>query len=428
MAEPQIAITGYGCLTAAGADATATWRAVLQGSSGIERARSWDSTGWPYGLAAEIKDYQPRKLIPDRKLLKVISRQDVIGLNAVAQALEHSGIIEYRESLEDPSSLNDRTGVFVGSPATKYRHQHDYLSPIAGSGADTRDFGLRAMDEVHPMWLLRALPNNVLAYVGIGYGFKGANANVTAHGVSGSQAIAEACRYLRDGAIDRAVVVAYDSASELEAIPYYASVGLLSERGLKPFDRDRDGTVLGEGAGALVLERRSAAEQRGAAIHAQILGSSVVSEAQGVLSIREDGDGLRRAIRLALEGSGTEPGEVGLICAHANGTRPSDASEARVYAELFGQSSVPVTGFKWCLGHTIAASGVVETILTLLCLEHGRVPGIASLQQLAPDCEGINARASEQRVAGRLGLVVSRGFAGLNSCIVLAGDEVRSAS
>ena len=132
----------------------------------------------------------------------------------------------------------------VGSPATKYRYQHDYLEPLAEAGGDSREFGFRAMEEVHPMWLLRTLPNNVLAYVGIQYGFMGANQNVTAHGISGSQAVAEACRYLRDGAIDRAIVVGYDSASELEALPYYASVGLLSARGLRPFDRDRDGTVL----------------------------------------------------------------------------------------------------------------------------------------------------------------------------------------
>jgi 3-oxoacyl-[acyl-carrier-protein] synthase-1 len=420
--QDRVVITGYGCLTASGADAAATWGAILAGESGIRKVETWDSSGWPYNLAGEIKDYSPRELVPDRKLLKVITRQDVIGLNAVSQAVTHSGIIEHRDALADPTSFNDRTGVFVGSPATKYRYQHDFLLPLAESGGDCREFSVRAMEEVHPMWLLRALPNNVLAYTGILYGFMGANANVTAHGISGSQAIAEACRYLRDGAIDRAVVVGYDSASELEALPYYASVGLLSSRGLRPFDRHRDGTVLGEGAGALVIERLDAAEQRGAKIYGEVLASSVVTEAEGVLSAREDGEGVSRAIRLALEGSGKSPDEIGMISAHANGGKISDSGEARAFVDIFGASAVPVTGFKWSLGHTIAASGVIESILALLCLANGRVAGIPTLEELSPDCEGVMASASEQKPRSSVGIVVSRAFAGLNSCIVLSSN------
>ncbi len=420
MRASGVVITGYGCLTASGADAEATWRAVLAGESGIRQAETWDSSGWPYRLAGEIKAYSPRELVADRKLLKFITRQDVIGLNAVTQAVAHSRIIEHRDGLADPTTFNDRTGVFVGSPATKYRSQHDYLSPLSKADGDTGEFGARAMEDVHPMWLLRALPNNVLAYAGIQYGFKGANANVTAHGISGSQAIAEACRYLRDGAIDRAIVVGYDSASELEALPYYASVGLLSSRGLRPFDRNRDGTVLGEGAGALFLESRDEAERRGATIYGEVLGSSVVSEAEGVLSVREDGAGVSRAIRSALEDSGKSPDEIGMISAHANGTRVSDASEARAFVDVFGASSIPVTGFKWSLGHTIAASGVIESILTLLCLADGRVPGIPTLEELSPDCEGVKVSATEQKPRSSVGIVVSRAFAGLNSCIVLS--------
>jgi len=417
-----VVITGYGCLTAAGADADATWDAVLGGKSGIREVETWNGSGWPYRLAGEIKDYTPRELVADRKLLKVITRQDVIGLNAVTQAVAHSGIINDRDRIPDPAAFNDRTGVFVGSPATKYRYQHDFLPPLARAGRDNEPFGACAMEDVHPMWLLRALPNNVLAYTGIQYGFQGANENVTAHGISGSQAMAEACRYLRDGAIDRAIVVGYDSASELEALPYYASVGLLSSRGLRPFDRHRDGTVLGEGAGAMFLETRDAAEQRGAKIYGEVLGSSVVSEAEGVLAVRSDGDGVGRALRLALEASGMRPDEIGMISAHGNGTKLSDAGEARAFVDVFGASAVPVTGFKWSLGHTIAASGVIESILTLLSLAAGRVPGIPTLDEPAPDCEGVSAGAAEQKPRSSVGVVVSRAFAGLNSCIVLSTD------
>lgn len=418
----SVVVTGFGCLTAVGADAGTTWEAILGGTTGIRQVADLAGSDWPYPLAGEIKDYNPRELIEDRKLLKVITRQDVIGLNAVSQAVEHSGIIAHRQSLADAVSFEDRTGVFVGSPATKYRHQHDFLESLAGAAGNVAKFGERAMESVHPMWLLRSLPNNVLAYTGIRYGFKGANENITAHGISGSQAIAEACRYLRDGVIDRAVVVGYDSASEVEALAYYGSVGLLSCRGLRPFDRRRDGTVLAEGAGALVLEARDVAEGRGAVVYGEVLGCSVTSESVGVLTVREDGEGVGRAIRLALDDAGTSAGEVGMISAHANGTRISDAGEARAFREVFGGEGVPVTAFKWSTGHTIAASGVIESILTLLSLREKRVPGVANLEELSADCMGINVSSEEQRPTSGLGVVVTRGFAGLNSCIVLSAD------
>lgn len=417
----RVVVTGYGCLTATGADAEATWTAVAAGESGIQPVSSWDTTGWKYHLAGEIKDYQPRTLVSDRKLLKVISRQDVLGLNAVDQALEHSGMLEHRDSLEDPTAFNDRTGVFVGSPGTKYRQQHDYLPSLAVAGDDISVFGSEAMDQVHPMWLLRTLPNNVLAYTGIGHGFKGANENVTAHGISGAQAIAEACRYLRDGAIDRAVVVGYDSVSESEALVYYASMGLLSEKALRPFDRHRDGTILGEGAGAMILEARDHAKERGARIHGEVLGTSVSSEG-GILSVHEGGEGLLEAILAGLEDAGRKPEEIGLIAAHANGSRSSDASEALAIGKVFGASSVPVTGFKWSLGHTVAASGVIEGILTLSSLRERRVPGIASLENLATDCSDLMVSADEQSPRSSLGLLITRGFAGLNSCVIFSTD------
>jgi 3-oxoacyl-[acyl-carrier-protein] synthase-1 len=418
----RVVITGFGCLTACGADAQATWASVTSGKTGIAQIADPQTADWPYPLAGEIKNYRPRDLISDRKLLKAIGRQDVLGLNAAAQALDHSGLLDYRDSLGDSDRVNERTGVFVGSPASKYAQRYDYLAPLAATDGDQKQFGNAAMEQVHPMWLLRTLPNNVLAYVGIQYGLKGANQNFTDHGVSGTQAIAEASRYISDGDIDRAIVVGYDCASEPEAVVYYAAMGLLSSRGVKSFDAARDGTVLGEGAGALVLESLDAARERGATVYGEILGSGVVSEAQGILSILEDGDGLSRSIRLALEQARTPIEVIGMVTAHANGTRASDASEALALSEFFSELPVPVTGFKWSLGHTVAASGVIETILTLFCLREGRVPGIPTLKNPAHECQGLNVSANENTPRSSTGLVLSRGFAGLNSCLAISGD------
>jgi 3-oxoacyl-[acyl-carrier-protein] synthase-1 len=121
-----------------------------------------------------------------------------------------------------------------------------------------------------------------------------------------------------------------------------------------------------------------------------------------------------------LKDGGKRPEEIGMISAHGNGGKVSDAGEARAFSEIFGASSIPVTGFKWSLGHTIAASGAIESILTLLCLLEDRVPGIANLEALSPECGGVNVSATEQKTRSSVGIVVSRAFAGLNSCIVLS--------
>ena len=418
--DRRIVVTGFGALTGAGMSAESTWRSVASGRSGIRSMADPAAEEWLYPLAAEIERYDPRELVPDRKLLKVITRPDVLGLNAVSQALEHSGLLDYRETVVDAATFNDRTGVFVGAPASEYLQRYDYLPPLAAAGGDVPRFASAAMDQVHPLWLLRTLPNNVLAYTGIHYGFKGANHNFTDHGVGGSQAIAEARHHIREGSIDRAVVVAFDSPAEPEAVTYYGSSGLLSRTGLRPFDAAHDGTVLGEGAGALVLETLEGARERGATIHGEILGSGISADGRGVLSIRGDGDGVARAIRGALGSAGMKPDAIGMITTHGNGTPASDVSEAKALGEVFATDTLPATGFKWSLGHTVAASGVIESILSLLCLKDGVVPGIPTLRKKAHGCRAVHVSVEAQSSRAPTALVVTRGFAGLNSCLVWA--------
>ncbi len=421
--DRRVVVTGFGCLTAAGMDAESTWSAVTSGRSAIGRMADPATEDWLYPLAAEIARYDPRQLVPDRKLLKVITRPDVLGLNAVSQALEHSALLTHRDTVSDAATFNDRTGVFVGAPASEYLQRYDFLPSLSVGDDDIARFASDAMDRVHPLWLLRTLPNNVLAYTGIHYGFKGANHNFTGHGVGGSQAIAEAHYHLREGSIARAVVVAFDCPAEPEAVTYYGSSGLLSRTGLRPFDTAHDGTVLGEGAGALILETLEGARARGAVVHGEILGSGISSDALGVLGIREDGDGLTSAIRSALGDAEIDAEAIGMVTTHGNGTPASDASEAKALGGVFGTDTAPATGFKWSLGHTIAASGVIESILSLLSLRDGVVPGIPTLQDKAYDCRAADVSRGARSPRGRAAVVVTRGFAGLNSCVVLAAHD-----
>lgn len=416
----RTAVTGYGLLTAAGADAAATWESVRAGRSAVARVTAWDVTGWPWTMGAEIRNADPRKLIADRKLLKVISKADVFGLNAVTQAVAHSGMLAWRETLADPTEFNDRTGVYTGAPGIKYYQQYDYLPTLARSGGDMRKFGEGVFTDVHPMWLLQNLPNNVLAYTGIQYGFKGPNENVTNHSVGSTQALVEAHRAISEGSVDRAVVAGYESGIEPEGFAYYGAMGFLSREIPRPFDKDRDGTVLAQGAGALVLESLDSARARNATVYGEILGAATTSEAQGVFALRPDGDGETRAIRLAIEDADLAPRDVGMVVAHGNGTLQSDASEAGGIVAALGD--VPVTAFKWCVGHTLAAAGTVETVLALLALREGRVPAVATLREKAPECRELRVSAAEQEARTRKGLVVSRAFAGLTTCVAISAE------
>lgn len=421
--QQRVVITGFGGITASGSDMVTTWNAIKSGETGVAQITQWDATGWPYSLGAEIKNYQPNRLVSDRKLLKMISRQDVLGLHAVDQAVAHSQLLPYRETLADATEFNDRTGVFVGSPGNKFEQQYDFMSLLNLAKDDMKKFAQNLFENVHPMWLLKILPNNVLAYAGIQHGFKGVNENITNHGVSGMQAINEAFQFLRNGNIDRAVVVGYDTALEPQGVLYYGGLSALSKHGICSFDSKRDGTVLGEGAAAIVLETLESARARNATIYGEILGGATTSEAMGVFPIQENGDGVAHVMQTALNNANLDVKQIGMITAHANGMPKSDQAEALAIAKTFNtHRDIPVTGFKWSTGHTVAAAGVIETILTLFALQEANVPGIATLNKPAPECVDINVSNTAQKTHASTGMVITRAFGSLNSCLLLTSE------
>ena len=421
MSSPnRVFITGRSALTASGATADDTWNALLSGKSGIEEIKHWDVSEWSYRLGGELKDFQPAKMLPDRKLIKVISRQDVMGINAAVQAVEHSQMIPFRDSLENADSFNEQTAVYVGSPGNKYFQQYDFLPLLSKSQGNMQSFAKQLFDEVHPMWLLRILPNNVLAYTGITYGFKGPNHNVTNHAVGGTQAILEAYHAIRSGQADRAVVVAYDMGVEPQALFYYEQLGVLSHRHLKPFDSSHDGTILAEGAAALVLESEASVLARQASCYGEIVGGLSASEASGLFSIESDGQHLNALIARTLDVVELKPEEIGLVVAHGNGNSKSDISEAQAISSLFGTYQVPVTAFKWSMGHTLCASGVMDAVMTSYALEAQCAPGIANLQQIASGCDGLTLSADHQPLnSNPYAVMINRGFASMNACLVL---------
>lgn len=269
------------------------------------------------------------------------------------------------------------------------------------------------------MWLLKILPNNVVCHVGIRHNFKGTNTCVTNQCMGGVMAVAEAAEALRAGEADRGVAVGHDTPCEPETVLYYSRLGLMSPEALRPFDRERRGTVFGEGAAAVMLETLEDAESRHTPIFGEFLGSGCTTEATGLLDVRPDGDGLSRAIQIALADAGVSAEAVGMVVAHGNGTRASDASEARALRLVFGRNVPPVTGFKWAFGHLIAASGVLDLVMALQALRRRIVPGIATLNTLDPDLAPLPVSPLPQQPRSDIALILCRGFGGMNAALLV---------
>ncbi|MEA2624093.1 MAG: 3-oxoacyl-[acyl-carrier-protein] synthase [Candidatus Binatota bacterium] len=421
MTPRRVAVTGIGAITACGISVDAAWAGVTSRTSALGPITRWDVTGWPRRIAGEVVPFDARALVADRKLHKYLRRRDFFGLYAADQAIDDSAVLAPRQALDAAARerFSDRSAVWVGSGGGSYADQYDFLPALAGSAGDAAAFARAVESSVTPMWLLQSLPNNVLCHVGIRHDLKGPNGCFTSHSVSGIGAIAAGAASITDGDADRAVVVAHDAPVEPEVIARYHALGLLSAEQVRPFDTRRDGTVLGEGAGALVLEHAEEARARGARVLGEILGSGQAAEDGGLLDVREDGDAVARAIGAALEDAALTPDDVGMIVAHANGTRASDASEARALARVFGADGPPITGFKWAFGHLLAGSGAVESALALCALRARVVPAIPTLREPDEAAAGlaICRRAVEPRTD--VALVVSRGFAGTAAALLL---------
>lgn len=417
-AKTRVVITGLGAISSSGIDPEQIFETLTSGKTSIGDVQSWKHAYWPFCNAGYVKT-DSRELITDRKLLKLIKRTDVFGIYAAEQALASSGINRLRVglTLAEESLFSERFGIYVGTSGAFYNMQNDFL-PLIANG-NLAHFGQKLEESISPMWLLCNLPNNVLCHVGIRNNIKGPNLCITNQGTSGMLSIIEAFESLRNDEADRALAIGHEAPLDPQNMLYYQRLGLLSDGLLTPFDTGRSGSVLGEGGGALLLETLESATCRSSIIHAEILGKGSTSEANGLLPVNADGDGIARAIRLALDEAGLERKQIGMIVCHGNGTIASDSSEGNALRSIFGSDCPPITSFKWCFGHTIAASACIDTILTVLSLKHKTVPAISNINRIDPFLADLPIITASTRPTSAIALILSRGFGGQNSALII---------
>jgi len=383
-APPDIVITGIGVVSPLGIGRRPFWEALVAGASGIRPLTRFDASGLTVRFGGQIPDFDPKHFVRPRKSLKVMSRDIQLGFTAADLA-----IADARLAAADVTA--ERFGVVFGGDMI-YADLEDlegtYRRAVADGAFDYARWSDAIQQELHPLWLLKHLPNMTASHGAIAHDARGPNNSIVLGDVSGLLAVAEAASVIRRGWAD--VMLAGGTGCRLHPAALVArGTAQLSQRNSdieaasRPFDRDRDGIVNGEGAGAIVLESRAHAERRGATILGRILATAVRCE-PGARRIGLSGTSVRQAIRAACRRAGLAPDEVGHVNAHGSSAVQTDRVEAAAIAAELGP--VPVTAPKAAFGHLGAGGGVVELAASVLGLVEGVVPPTRNYDTPDPAC------------------------------------------
>jgi 3-oxoacyl-(acyl-carrier-protein) synthase len=421
-----VAITGLGLVTPVGNDAPSTWAALVAGRSGLGPITHFDAGGFSTRIGAEVKHFADTAGVPDRRLAKFASRTHRFALAAAEEALADAGI--------RPDETNGhRWGLSVGAGmmGLTFEEFSAVHAHCAASGEFNPDGLIRETFPADPVGFCRNQPNTGLALLARQFGVRGYATSVHTACASGGQAVGTALKVMRRGLVDFMLAGGYDSMLNPIGLSGFCLLGALSTdndqptRASRPFDATRNGFVLGEGAGFLVLEDWEFARRRGARIYAELAGDGNSLSSYRITDSPPDGDGPIQAIHQALSDAGLTPASVDYVNAHGTSTLMNDRSECAALRAVFGSQvdSVAVSSTKSCMGHLIAAAGAVEAAVCALAIRDGIAPVSANLEQLDPDCAVNVVRGKSRRLRIRAAISNSLGFGGSNSCLAFRHPE-----
>jgi 3-oxoacyl-[acyl-carrier-protein] synthase II len=425
--QRRIAITGIGMVTPVGNDAQTTWDALLAGRSGCAPITLFDASGFPVRIAAEVKDFRAEDVDVPRKTWKLTNRSHRFALAAAEQALRDAGIRPRPET-----AARWCCAVGAGMMTSSYEElaaTHDHSAPTG-----ELDPGLMLGDPAanDPLVFCRSQASAGLALVTSCFGIEGYATAVHTACASGGQALGTALKLIRRGTADFALAGGFDSMVSPIGISGFVLLSALStdndtpERASRPFDVSRNGFVLGEGAGFLVLEEWEAARRRGARIYAELAGDGNSLSSYRITDSPPDGDGPIQAMRAALADAGAVPEDVDYLNAHGTSTGMNDRSESAAVRAVFGAhvDKVAVSSTKSTMGHLIAAAGAVEGAVCALAIHRGEIPINANLVERDPECDLDIVAGAPRRQRVRVAISNSFGFGGSNSCIVLRHPDL----
>ena len=415
MQEPvvrRVVVTGQGLVTPLGVGVEQTWKALCNGQSGIGRITRFDPAGYPSQIAGEVKGFDPAQFI-EKKDIKKMDTFIQYAVGASRMAADDAGLKVTKDDA-------DRVGVYIGAgigglPAIE--HYHKVLQE-------------KGPDRVSPFFIPMVIINLASGQVAIRLGARGPNSCAVTACATGNHCIGDALRIIQRGEADAMLAGGTESCISPLAVAGFSAARALSTRNddpahaSRPFDRDRDGFVLGEGAGVLVLEEFERARRRGARIYCEVVGYAMTSDAFHITAPPDDGEGAIRCMELAIRDAGISKDDIGYINAHATSTF-ADKVETEAIKRVFGERAyrIPVSSTKSMTGHLLGAAGGVEAAFCVLAIHDGLVPPTTNLEHPDPECDLDYVPGQARSATVKVAMSNSFGFGGVNACLLFKRVE-----
>lgn len=405
--ERRVVVTGMGAISPLGLSVAELWQGIITARSGVGPITLFDPTGFDTRFAAEVKGFDPTNYM-DRKEARRTDRFVQFAVAATKEALRDA-------ELEITPANRDEIGVFIASG----------IGGIATLSEQLEVLRSRGPGRISPFLIPAMITNLAAGQVSIVTGARGPSYCVTSACASSAHALGEAAETIRRGWAKAMIVGGSEASITPIGVAGFNAMRALSTRNedyahaSRPFDAERDGFVMGEGAAVLILEDLEFARARGARILAEVAGYGATSDAYHISNLAEDGEGVARAIRLALQRGGIAPSEVDYINAHATSTPAGDPVETAAIKQVFGgrEQSPPVSASKSQFGHLLGAAGAIEAVVTVLAMQHNLLPATINLQQPDPDCDLDYVPNQPRPATIEVALSNSFGFGGHNVCL-----------
>ncbi len=406
----RVVITGIGVVSSIGIGKNAFWEALCQGRSGISRITSFDPSHLSTQIAGEVKNFDPLLFI-DRKSLRRMDRTSQFAVACAKMAVEDAG-------LDPRSNGRERAGVIIGTAMAGHGHilqQHnEYLK--------------KGPDRVNPFTTLASFPDACASNISIELGITGPSFSIATACSSASDAVGYAFDAIMSHTLDFLIMGGAEATVFDPILAAFCATRALSrrnhepEKASRPFNLDRDGFVLGEGAGIFVLEEYEHAKKRGAKIYAEVLGHGMTCDAYHMTSPDPSGQEAGRAIEMAMKKAGVKPDQIDYINAHGTSTPLNDKTETMVIKKIFGERAyrIPVSATKSMVGHLIGAAGSVELIATVLAMENEIIPPTINYEIPDPECDLDYVPNKSRKAKIQIAMKNSFGFGGKNSILIIA--------
>jgi len=413
MLRRRVVVTGMGMVSPLGTDVEKSWQTLIQGKSGVARISKFDSTGFDTQIAAEVKNFLPENFI-DKKELK---RMDIFIQYAIASA---AMALEDAQLKITPANA-ERVGVVVGAGLGGLTTIESFHKVLLEKGP-TR---------ISPFFIPMLIVNEAPGQISMRFGAKGPNISVVTACATGNHNIGDAWRMIQHGDADAIIAGGVEATITPLAVSGFNAMKALStrndepEKASRPFDKDRDGFVIGEGSGIIILEEMTQALDRGAKIYAEIIGYGLTGDAYHITAPSPDGDGAARCMAMALRDAGISPEEVDYINAHGTSTNLNDIYETMAIKMVFKEHAkkLAISSTKSMTGHLLGGAGGVETIFTVLTIHRGIIPPTINYQTPDPECDLDYVPNAARKADTRVALSNSFGFGGTNAVLAFKKFE-----